>query len=53
MDYMTEIMKLDAAAQAQALKLLQDLQDEFAAYAPDYNTMDRLEYQLDQLLNVT
>jgi hypothetical protein len=51
MDYMFQIMALPKAKQDAAMRLFKQLREEFASYNPDYGLMDRLEYQLDQMLN--
>ena len=51
MDYMFQILKLPKSKQEEALKLYKELQKEFEHYSPNYGRMDRLQYQLEQMLN--
>ena len=51
MDYMFQIMSLPKSKQTKALKLYKELQKEFEHYSPNYGKMDRLQYQLEQMLN--
>ena len=51
MDYMLQITALPKQQQAGALELYKQLQKEFESYSPNYGKMDRLQYQLEEMLN--
>ena len=51
MDYMLQITALPEQQQADALELYKQLQKEFESHSPNYVKMDRLQYQLEEMLN--